>query len=480
MARYYPFLITPLLWVASIVDAGAPATLEQAAAAMLSHDASLKAGRLRAQGSAEDVWQARSAALPQVSVGTNLAANRLFNQRASSRQADLSLSLRQLVYDGGEALSQTSAARSSFHSARFTERENIEARMTDLVAVYLDILRTQQQVALARSNVEAQIKMRKLLESRQALDENRSSIALVKGRLEQAVDLLSRQRLENDLAVSRFERYVGEPPGGLKFPDIPSIPSSADGVDFSKNYQVKAAKHALDSARHTYQTVQTLRKPRFYLDASVQGNSSHTSGFSQNQTSGGLAIVGNWTMKDGGSRESQIRQEQLRVEEYQALLEEINQENRLRADLIIKQRKSLANSVNTLSSYAKELAIVRDDYEQLFEVGYQDLMSILDTQLEYNQVISQRIDTSFQRHSLSFEMLALQGLLAEYLVGDRACDLDDVDLQGSELPRFLTKHYPGSQIDRTPPTIVNQGQPTSRPKVKKPFLFKKKLKKGGA
>jgi len=112
------------------------------------------------------------------------------------------VSIRQLVYDGGNARNQARASRNALLAQQYLEKAMIEDRVVDLAETYLEVLRTERQIALAERNVANHRAMRDMLQQRADAGGSRADVALVQGRLGLATNQLATQKLayRNSLA----------------------------------------------------------------------------------------------------------------------------------------------------------------------------------------------------------------------------------------------------------------------------------------
>jgi len=331
------------------------------------------------------------------------------------------VSIRQLVYDGGNARNQARASRNALLAQQYLEKAMIEDRVVDLAETYLEVLRTERQIALAERNVANHRAMRDMLQQRADAGGSRADVALVQGRLGLATNQLATQKLAYRNSLARFARLTGDAPSGLSYPRIPSIPASPDGIDLSNNFNFLAACEALEAAQHRAKAMKGLYGPKIYLDAGyTEGRDSI--GIRGEDNEARALIVGSWELFGGGYNRAQNYREHFQVGKYEELLRAADLQRQYRLEILWQERLGSSSSIEALRTYANELSQVSGDYKEQFRVGRQELMNILDVQSEFYTASSRLLDAEFDLDTSSYRILGVQGRATEFILGPDGCD----------------------------------------------------------
>jgi outer membrane protein len=228
-----------------LTTAGAPAqadTLRDALVNAYQTNPTLEAARAQQRATDEGVPIARAAGLPSASVdGTYTEylkqSENSFN--APSRVFNAGADLGVPIYSGGAVKNRVKAAKIRVEAGQADLRGSESALFSQVVAAYMDVIRTEAIVGLNRKNVSVlRTNLQATGDRFEIGDLTRTDVAQSQSRLAVAQsDLLT---AEANLASARetYIRLVGNAPGALEAPPpLPNLPANAD----------EAATVALDS-----------------------------------------------------------------------------------------------------------------------------------------------------------------------------------------------------------------------------------------
>lgn len=399
-------------------------TLKEAVLTMIEFEPELNAAEYDTLSSREDQIISRSGLFPQIGLnGSTGYSNRdrtgddgLVRQGETLLSRQLGASVRQLLWDGGQTINEAKSSRNAFLSQQYLEKSQIEMRVVDLAEVYMEIIRTHRQIALAERHVENHRRMRDMLQERANLGGSRADVALVHGRLGLATNSLATQKLAYRSAAARYRRLTGNEPGNFTRPPIPKIGNSMASVDLSNNFNWLAAREALEGAEHRVKALRGLNHPKFYLDAgTTQGRNSI--GVRGDDSENSALITGSWELYKGGFNRAQQKREHFQVGKYEELLRAADLQRKYELERAWFEREGSMNSISALEKYSTELAQVVDDYGEQFRIGQQELLNILDVQTEYYTASSQLLDAKFDFDTNSYRISGVQGKATMFILG---------------------------------------------------------------
>ncbi len=425
--KLWKFRLSRCLAIGTLVFAAIPwvseaQTLKEAVCQMLEFEPELNAAEYDTLSSREDQKIARSQLYPHLSVNGSAG----YSQRDRSTdgllqsgdplfQRGIGVSIRQLLYDGGTARNESKSTRNAFLAQQHLEKSMIEERVVDLCEVYLEVIRTERQIRLATRNVENHEAMRDALKERVAAGSSRADLALIQGRLGLATNTLATAKLQNRLAIGRFERLTGHRPGNLTYPSIPEIPNDIDEIDLSGNHEYLAAVEALESSEFRAKATEGLNKPNFYLDAGASaGRDVIGVGGEDNEVS--ALVVGSWDIFNGGYNKATKERAHFQVGKFEELVRAADLQRQYNLSVLWQEREGSAASIDALQRYATELDSVTGDYQEQFRVGRQELLNILDVQSESYTAESRLLDAQFDYDTSTFRILGVQGRAAETIL----------------------------------------------------------------
>ena len=425
------------LLFASNLSVASAQTLKEAVCQMLEFEPELNAAEYDTLSSREDQKIARSHLYPHLSVNGSAG----YSQRDRSTdgllqsgdplfQRSIGVSIRQLLYDGGTAKNESRSTRNAFLAQQHLEKSMIEDRVVDLCEVYLEVIRTERQIRLATKNVENHKAMRDALRERVAAGSSRADLALIEGRLGLATNTLATAKLQNRLALGRFERLTGRLPDNLTYPAIPELPGNVDDIDLSGNHEYLAALEALESSEFRAKASEGLNKPQFYLDAGASaGRDVIGVGGEDNEVS--ALVVGSWDIFNGGYNKATKERAHLQVGKFEELVRAADLQRHYNLSTLWQEREGSVASIDALQRYATELDSVTHDYEEQFRVGRQELLNILDVQSEAFSAESRLLDAQFDFDTSTYRILGVQGRAAETILesdGGEGCGEWDKDV----------------------------------------------------
>ena len=397
-------------------------SLQKATRLMLEFEPELNASEYDTLSSIEEIKVISADLKPQVALrGSAGVSDRdrstdgLIRSGDTLFQRQLGLSVRQLLFDGGVARNNVKASENAMKAQQYLEKGMIEARTVDLAEVYMEVLRTEKQLGLARQNIANHEKMVSLITKKLDHGGHRSELQLAKSRLDRAVNLMSSLQLANERSVSRLARLVGSNPARLHYPTIPEIPENIDEISLEDNWDFLAAAEALEEAEHRAKAAKAQHKPQFYLDAGYNVGRD-VIGVSGQDDEVSALIVGEWKLFSGGRKKATERREHFQVGKFEELKRSADLARHHDLDLLWQERNASLHSVGILSSYQDDLEVVVEDYQKRFALGREELLNILDMQSEYHTAQSDLVDSQFDYDTSAFRIMGKQGRLTEWLL----------------------------------------------------------------
>ncbi len=400
-------------------------TMEEAIRLMMAHEPELLAAHADTHSTDADFKIARGALLPQVSVegrGGAVNRDRSLDGRATGAEETLfsrqiGISLRQLVFDAGAGVYQARSARHVHGMQLYLERSMVERRVVDLAEVYLEVLRTDLQIAEAKRNIAVHDRIRRQVEDRVGVGGTRADVSLVDDRRLSARDYLVAQELAQQRAHDRFQRLVGRAPGNMVMPRVPMVPADRGEVDLSQNWDYLSAQRALLAAEDKYAGVRRDRLPKVYLDTGVS-RGEDVQGVDGADDEARAILTMQWDLFRGGIQSATEQREGWQVIRAHELLRAADLERNYQLTLLWRERAGDQAAVASLREQTELLSRVAGDYEEQFKVGKQDLLDILDVWNRYYDARKRLIDAEFNLNTGAFRVLGVQGQLVEQVMGE--------------------------------------------------------------
>ena len=253
-----------------VASPAAADTLREALAKAYSNNPGLEAARAQQRATDETVQIERASGLPSVD-GTG-ALTEFLKQNSTSfftpdRVLTAGLDLTVPIYSGGAVKNSVRAATERVAAGRADLRGTESAIFSQVVSVYMDILRLEALVGLSANQVEVlRVNLEATSDRFEIGDLTRTDIAQSQSRLALAQGDLRSVQANLIAARENYIALVGDAPDTLAPPPpLPGLPSTQiDAVDYAleNNPDIIAARERAQAAGYDFKAVGAQRLPR--------------------------------------------------------------------------------------------------------------------------------------------------------------------------------------------------------------------------
>ena len=414
---------------------GNATSLNEAVATALAGHPQVASADAVARAARRDVELARAGYFPTLDVtlaggretteSPQLKAQGLGTTTLSRHEAGVTLS--QKLFDGFATRSdvQRQRARASFADAGAADaRETIALRV---VSAYLDILKNQQLVQLARDNITAHQQTLQKVQQR------------VRGGVSQRVDL---QQVEGRVALSRstltaregrlreaevnYQRTVGEAPRDLR--EVPVQPprlvkagaidsemlaqalSTSTETALARNPNVIAADAEVAAAEAARRGASAAYMPRLNLELAANRN-RNISGFAGDFNNETAMVVMRWNLFRGGGDQAQ---ERAYAERYLAARDSATDARRLVTEKVAVALNAKATSEERLAfleQHVRSSIEALESYQAQLDLGRRSLLDVLNAVGELFTARSNLVEGRYDDLRNSYAIEAAKGTL---------------------------------------------------------------------
>jgi len=388
----------------------------------------------------EQLRQAAAGYLPSVDLAAGVGREDSNNSttRALGRPDDslwldrheASLTLTQMLFDGFATSSRVEQQGATVEAAQRQLAQVAETTALRAVEVYLDVLRRQAQVDLAKDNVAthektlAQVRLRfeKGAGRKADVQQADSRVAYARATLVQA---------EGNLrdAEARYLRVVGERPGDIAKPpspakQLPKKEEEALSQALSRNTALLAAQKQLDAARAAYRGSGAPFYPRvdFELGVSDNRNTDGVAGANEDLTA---MLRMRYNLYRGGADSARRQETAYGVSRAQEVLERTRRTVEETLHLSWNALQNARTRLKDLRRQVKASEQVRESYRKQFTLGQRTLLDLLDSENELYTARSALITGEFTEMFGVYRVLAstsrlldVQGLSAPLAVAE--------------------------------------------------------------
>ncbi len=334
-----------------------------------------------------------------------------------------SLTLTQMLYDGGAARSELERQSARVDSAAARVLEASEVIGLQAVEAYLDVQRQRELEKLAQGLVTVHERTLRQMEQRAQSGRGRAADVQQAGaRLGLARATLASTRGALADAVANYIRVVGDTPDTLDpapRPDYP-MPSNlsqalADGVDRNPTLKISAADVQVAEAEHRAADAPFRPRLDLELNSTFARDQNGVSG-DNNQMS--ALLVARWNLYRGGIDQAAKQEALERVSESRAVMAKnqrrIQEDIRLSWNAVETARARLAAE----REHAERQEQVRDAYQRQFDIAARTLLDVLDAENELFNAQSNVTTLAYTELFGMYRVLASMGKLLETLAVD--------------------------------------------------------------
>ncbi len=351
---------------------------------------------------------ARGAFLPQVSLGVNARSERI-----DSDIADVSPYLRvsQLVYDGGAARGELTAAKARVYESHGDQLQTAAATALAAIEAYVVVLDRREIRDVNSQNVTAHENLVRQISERAASGAgSNADVLTARSRMADARTRLADAIAQVDRAEARFREVFGTPAGPLPQPIRAPDLNRTDAQIVMNSPQVRQADASLLAAKAEWTAAQARRQPDIRVAAFANQDTDRDANF-------GVDLSFNYELDSTGQRRAAITAAQARVKDAEFAREALIREITRELGFIRSDQKAGAERLRAARIAVEANAESVQAARARFTIGRRSLIEILDAQRDYvnaqeSLILAEQsfFLTNYAALSLTGDILDLLGL----------------------------------------------------------------------
>ncbi|WP_425079077.1 TolC family protein [Ruegeria denitrificans] len=349
---------------------------------------------------------AEGAFLPQISLGINARS-----ERVESDIADVSPYLRisQLVYDGGAASGDLTAARARVLETRGDQIQTASATALAAIETYVLVLDQRKLLRIAADNVSVHEELVRQISERTAGGAgSNADVLTAQSRMADARTRLADARARTDRAEARYREVFGTFPGSLPPPVPAPLLNRSDAQIVMNSPQIRRADAGLLAAKAEWSAAQARRKPNVRVAAFANQDDTRDANF-------GVDLSFNYELDSTGQRRAAIAAAEAKVKEAEFAREQLVREIMRELGFIRSDQKAGAERLRAARIAASANADSVTASRAQFSIGRRSLIEILDAQRDYVNA-QERLILAEQSYFLTnYAALSLTGDILDLL-----------------------------------------------------------------
>jgi outer membrane protein, adhesin transport system len=328
------------------------------------------------------------------------------------------VTLRQMLYDGFRVDNSVGKQEALLSRANYSLSDNRQALALRVIESYLEVLRTEEQVAVTKENVKAHEEILKMVGGRE--QRNLSSKAdeiQVQGRLSLAKAQSRREIAIQEGVIARYYEAVGEKPGELAKPNdhsmsLPKDLLNARIITHNQHPSINVNRKTIQATSYTIEEAKSAYYPKIDLELSAN-HGDNLSGTEGEEDFYAAMLVLNMNLFRGGSDTARVRsQVMLKEQQRQELLE---LERALIRDLSVSWHAREGNLIELeyFIEHMLSLESTLNAYTKQYELGKRTLFDLLNARAEYFRSKSSVVDKKYANMLSTYQIMANMGVLLD-------------------------------------------------------------------
>jgi adhesin transport system outer membrane protein len=330
------------------------------------------------------------------------------------------LALRQMIFDGFGVSSEVDRQKGRLNSSAYLAYGAAEEISLNAVDAYVEVLRQQELVALAKQNLDNhqraydQIQLRSSggLGRKADIDQVQSRLSLAKS------NLLAVESTLKD-AETKYRYVVGTSPKDLTKPPLPKdlLPKNEnEAIETAVNGHpiLKSALADVETAQAQHKAAKSLLYPRLDFDIAAARN-DNVDGLEGDYNNTQAMLRLRYNIFNGQSDSARIDQTSLLTREAT----EISNRSRRQVEQATKMSwnaySTAGERLTPLKDFATASEATRDAYAKQFSLGQRTLLDLLDSENEYYTARTSYVTGEYTQLSAAYRLLQNEGRLLESL-----------------------------------------------------------------
>ncbi|MCE0496310.1 TolC family outer membrane protein [Vibrio sp. DNF-1] len=398
-------------------------TLEQAIALTLSSNPELRSSFSQYQSRIHDVDSAEGAYLPSVDLSAGIGYEGIDPASSNSKEStdltrkEATISLSQLIWDGASTTNNIHRTQSEAESDRYQLLADASDMALKVAKIYLDTYQAKEVLALSEDNLAIHKKIYADIKRKAELGlGSTADVSQVEARIAKAeANVLAAQNNYFD-SQSEYERYVGEAPSHLIYPEVDMKPmpdklKNAVKIAFKQNPTIKVAQFDVVAAKYQYKQSKAPTMPTFSIEAShsLRDDAGGYVGGSSETTA---MLRMNYNLYKGGSDLADIKSNAYKLNKAKDLREDTFRQVKAGLSLSWNSLEFTKKQMNYLSQHVDTVSDTVIAYQKQYQIGQRTLLDLLNSQ---NELFEARKDYLSAKYSHQYAKYRVYNALGNLL-----------------------------------------------------------------
>lgn len=415
-------------------DNAATLTLQESLARSYNNNPTLQAARAEYRAVQERLPQAFAGFKPDISAGAGISNTDLdgsnFGGGSNTTTRDISLSLAQPIYRGGQTIAEVAAAKAVIASQKASLIQTEQTILLQGATAYMDVLRDQAVLELSMNNRDVIATQKEATQERFNVGElTKTDTSQAEARLARAqADII---RARGDLRKSKaiFEQIIGIPAIGLVDPKLSQyvIPKDLDDsliTAENQNPQILAVTYAHAAAEKDVDDVFAELLPNINLSGELNRSFDPVPGLIDKQTTKSIGLTASIPLYQSGATRSRVRQAKYTANQRQIQIKEAQRQTRQDTISAWESLQTAEAEIKSRIAETTAAAIASEGVTAENEFGSRTVLDALDAEQEYLDAQVALVIAERERVVSTFTLLSILGALTPQSLGLQNTNFD--------------------------------------------------------
>ncbi|WP_028116338.1 TolC family outer membrane protein [Ferrimonas senticii] len=404
-----------------------PRSLEQQVALTIGSNPQIMREFNELQSRSEAIREAQSGYLPSLDLDAGIGYQNLDNDSTNLPGNDqdfdpwdVSLTLRQYLFQGFEISENTSRSRAEAEAQRYQLLSDAEDLALRVAEVYLALLRTQQTYQLSTANRDSHQRIFDDIQRRTDQGIGTSAdLSQISARLAEAnANLLAAENNWHD-AEEEYLRVVGELPAELIRPEVDAefLPSSIEeaiGIARAGNPTIKLATQDIDAAHAEREVAKSNFYPELFVEVK-QTWEEETNGRRDRQDDFSVMLRLRYNLFNGFANHAEVKRLAYQVGIAKDIRDDAIRQLDEGTRLAWNAWQFTNRQLGYLQGHVEAAASTVDAYNKQFDIGKRTLLDLLNTENELFEAQSAYLDAEYAEIEARYRVLNATGVLLDAL-----------------------------------------------------------------
>ena len=342
------------------------------------------------------------------------------NSEVHLTRRETSLSLRQMLFDSYATPSEVERQKARVNSAAHTVMGTAQDIALQTTNVYLELLKQQQLLSMAESNLAIHKKIYEQIKRRADSGvANMADLKQIEGRLALAESNVIAGENNVREARANYIRVTGEQPGDIIFPPTleGKLPANIDEAlqrALANHPTLASANADIDAAKAQHAAARHNDYPRlhFEVDKTLNENIDGIRGDSEDLTA---MLRLRWNLYNGGRDKARRKQTAELIEEAKSIRNRTHRQVEQTLRLAWAAHTSTVRQREFLRKHMESVSAARDVYTRQFNIGQRSLLDLLDTENEVFEARRAYLDADYANLFAQYRIFNAMGSLLQQL-----------------------------------------------------------------